>query len=132
MSGRGRFIPRANRNRSIITRFVDGRQIHSGNYTPDEYRRLTPAQREAVKALRQQARQQNASTPGDHSNRQVNINGVGAVLNEAEENHDSETGSTPNDAPTSTAGLSSITAPSGGVGSYLSNRRGSRNHGSQV
>ena len=131
-SGRGRYMPRNGRNRSILTRFVDGRQIHSGNYTPDEYRRLTPAQREAVKALRQQARQQNVTHSGDQHNRQVNINAVGVTSNEEEDNLGSASNSTPADTPTSTGGLSSITAPSGGVGSYLGSRRGSRSNGSQA
>ena len=53
-------------------------------------------------------------------------------MNGGKENHESESNSTPTDAPTSTAGLSSITAPSGGVGSYLGNRRGTQSHGSQA
>ena len=49
--GRGRGNSRNNRPRSGPTRVVDGRLIHGGSYSIDEYRRLTPAQREAVKAL---------------------------------------------------------------------------------
>ena len=36
-----RFQPRGNRSRPVLNRYVDGRQVHSGNYSPEEYRRLT-------------------------------------------------------------------------------------------
>ena len=124
-NSRGRHVPRNGRNRSVLMRFVDRRQIHSGNYTPDKYRRLTPAQREAVKALRQQVRQQNVNHPGNQHNQHVNINAVGATSNEEDDNLGSASNATLADTPTSTGGLSSITAPSGGVGSYLGSRRGS-------
>ena len=57
-----------NRHRQILTRMVDGMQVHSGNYSPDEYRRLTPSQREAVKALRRQARLQSPDQNNQRGN----------------------------------------------------------------
>lgn len=117
----GRQGQRINRNRPHLTRFVDGRQIHSGNYSPDEYRRLTPSQREAVKALRQQARQQdNQSRTPD---RRAVVSGVTIAAEEPSNNSGQSNQSA---RTTTTSGVSSITAPSGGVGSYLGNRRGSR------
>ena len=49
--GRVRSNSRNFRPQSGPTRMVEGRQIHSGSYSIEEYRRLTPTQREAVKEL---------------------------------------------------------------------------------
>ena len=59
--GRGRNNNRNNRPRSGPTRVVDGRLIHSGSYSIDEYRRLTPAQREAVSYLGSRRGNRNSS-----------------------------------------------------------------------
>ena len=129
--GRGpnrRFPPRNNRNRTILTRFVDGRQVHSGNYSPDEYRRLTPQQREAVKSLRQQARQQGNNPQGDQSTRRVSISGIGTSNRQGGDERSSQSSTSTVDNAPSSSGVSTITAPSGGVGSYLGSRRGQRDN----
>lgn len=76
--GRGRQQNYSNRNRHILTHMVDGWQVHSGNYSPDEYRRLTPSQQEAVKALRRQARLQSAeqNNQNQRNERRTTVSGV--------------------------------------------------------
>ena len=127
--GRGnnrRFQPRNNRNRTVLTRLVDGRQVHSGNYSPEEYRRLTPSQREAVKALRQQARQQSGNGRPATNPRRVTISGVEASTVDSSGNHGSQSNSATAENTTSSPSFSTITAPSGRVGNYLGSRGGQR------
>ena len=110
------------RNRQILTRFVDGRNVHSGTYSPDEYRRLTPSQREAVKALRQQLARQRPNERHSNNNPRAGVSGVSTSIHNVPDGTSAPTNNS-SDMPTSSSGISSISAPSGGVGSYLGNRR---------
>ena len=121
--GRGRGNGRNNRPRSGPTRVVDGRTIHGGSYSIDEYRRLTPAQREAVKAIRRQMRQHTGGQNNPSWNdRRAGVNSV-TIANDATHSSNND-GS---DQSQLTTQVSAITAPSGSVGSYLGNRRNNRN-----
>ena len=109
------------RNRQIITRMVDGRRIHNGNHSPDEYRRLTPAQREAVRDMHRQAHSSNGRRNEPNRNiRNLNISAVG-YQNES----GGTTGTQPDDehrAPPSSESAVRF-AQAGSVGNYLGNRR---------
>ena len=120
--GRGWGNQRNNRSRSILTRVVDRRQVHSGNYSQREYMQLTPSQREAVKALRRQMRQQLEGQGNQWGGRRTNISSVSFASDTADsrENNDSESTHQPTN-------VSANTAPSGSVGSYLGNHRNNRN-----
>ena len=120
--GSGRGNQYNNRSRSILTRVVDGRQVHSGNYSQREYMRLTPSQREAVKALRRQMRQQLEGQGSQWSERRTNISSVTFSDDAADPggNNDNESTHLPTNA-------SMNSAQSGSVGSYLGNRRNNRN-----
>ena len=121
--GRGRGNHRNDRSRPILTRIVDGRQVHSGNYTQREYMRLTPSQREAVKALRRQMRQQATHGQGNQwSERRAGISSVTMATHTTEIPDNSNS-----DQSQQTNNVSALTAPSGSVGSYLGNRRNNRN-----
>ena len=121
--GRGRGNNRNNRLRSGPTRVVDGRLIHSGSYSIDEYRSLTPAQREAVKALRRQMRQQTGGQNNPSWNdRRAGVNSITMNSNTI----DSSNNDSGNQSQLNTQ-VSAITAPAGSVGSYLGNRRNNRN-----
>lgn len=122
--GRGRQQNYGNRNRNILTRMVDGRQVHSGNYTPEEYRRLTPSQREAVKALRRQARLQATEQANQNRNERRSI--VSGVTVAPETTSDTTGGNSvmsPLTQSSSAANASTNAAPAGSVGSYLGSRR---------
>jgi len=121
--GRGRGNTRGSRGRNLLTRIVDGKQVHSGNYSAEEYRKLTPSQREAVKDLRRQMRQQNDMNNESWNVRRAGVSSVTTTPNAStvNNNNDNESNS---QAPTH---ISNITAQSGSVGSYLSNRRNPRN-----
>ena len=122
--GRGRQQNYGNRNRNILTRMVDGRQVHSGNYTPEEYRRLTPSQREAVKALRRQARLQATEQANQNRNERRSI--VSGVTVAPETTSDTTGGNSvmsPLTQSSSAANASANAAPAGSVGSYLGSRR---------
>ena len=115
------------RNRQLITRMVDGRRIHNGNYSPDDYRRLTPAQREAVRDMRRQAHhnQNGRRNEPNRSGRPHNISSVG--------HHDDSGGTNgaetdDNHRPPPSSESAVRFAQAGSVGSYLGNRRG--NHAS--
>ena len=126
---RSRYNQRNNRNRTILTRVVEGRQVHSGNYLPDEYRRLTPSQREAVKALRRQAcNQQNSSNNSDGQERRVGISGIDSSQSNSGSTQRSQPASDQYETPTPVSSVSTITAPSEGVGAYLGNHRAGRNN----
>ena len=124
--GRGRYQPYNSRSRPLLTRTVDGRRINSGNYSPDEYRQLTPAQREAVKALRRQAREGMNAGGGQRNERRANVSSV--TFSPPEQMSDGVTHNEPSDVSLGReTGVSSVTAPSGSVGSYLGSRRSHRN-----
>ena len=132
--GRGRSQNHNNyRNRNVLTRMVDGRQVHSGNYTPEEYRRLTPSQREAVKALRRQVRAQASEQNNPRNERRTIISGVAMAPETNISNPTMNDGSVSQlTQPSSGADTSSHTAPSGSIGSYLSNRRNQNNRSSSA
>ena len=112
-NARSRHDSRNSRNRQTLTRFVDVRNVHSGMYSPDEYRRLTPSQREAVKTLlQQQARQHQNECQSNSSTRAV-VSGVSASVNNDSKNTAMPT-NTSSDTPTSSFDMSRITAPSRG------------------
>ena len=111
------------RNRQIITRMVDGRRIHNGNYSPDEYRRLTPAQREAVRDMRRQAHSNHNNSRRNDANRTSrnhNVSGVSRSM-ETEETTSDDTPITNNHSPSTER--TTRFAQAGNVGSYLGNRR---------
>ena len=114
----------SSRNRQLITRMVDGRRIHNGNYSPDEYRRLTPAQREAVRDMRRQA-QRNSSNRRNESNRNGQRNhNVSAVGRRNESNGAAEEEENSDETvPVSSSGPAVRFAQSGNVGTFLGNRR---------
>ena len=124
--GRGRRNHFNSRSRPLLTRIVDGRRVNSGNYTPDEYRQLTPAQREAVKVLRRQAREEMNSQNDHRNDRRAGVSSV--TFLPSEQTSDGNPNNDPSDGSTGReSGVSSVTAPSGSVGSYLGNRRSHRN-----
>ena len=124
--GRGRRQQYNPRSRPLLTRIVDGRRINSGNYTPDEYRQLTPAQREAVKALRRQAREEMNNNNNHRNEQRASVSSV--TFLPSEQTSDGNPQNDPSDGSTGReSGVSSVTAPSGSVGSYLGSRRSHRN-----
>ena len=108
-----------NRGRPTLSRIVDGRRVHSGNYSTDEYQRLSQSQRDAVRDLRRQAQQQSneAQNRNDQrrSNRNPNISAISTSGNDGEVS--------PNDEEEQPTDGTVRFAPSGSVGSYLGNRR---------
>jgi len=124
--GRGRGNPRGSRGRQPLTRVVEGRQVHSGNYSADEYRRLTPSQREAVKDLRRQARQQADGNNNSWNERRAGVSSISVTPDVAAENNGNGNDNSSNSQ--SGTHVSSLTARSGSVGTYLSNRRNPRNN----
>ena len=124
--GRGRRQPFSPRSRPLLTRIVDGRRVNSGNYSPEEYRRLTPAQREAVKALRRQARDEMNAGGAQRDERRAGVSSV--TFSPPENTSDGVTHNEPSEGSLGReSGVSSVTAPSGSVGSYLGSRRNHRN-----
>ena len=109
-----------NQNRQMITRMVDRRRIHNGNYSPDKYRCLIPAQREAVRDMRRQAYRNHRNSRNDSSNRNHNVNAVGHSNEPGEATGDGVEGT--NEPPSSPKAVVRF-APAGNVGSYLGNRR---------
>ena len=109
-----------NRNRQIITRMVDGRRIHNGNYSPNEYRRLTPAQREAVRDMRRQAYRNQRNNRNNSNDRNDNINAVTHTNGPGEATGDDVGGT---EGPPSSTEATVRFAQAGNVGSYLGNRR---------
>ena len=120
--GRGRSNSRNFRPRSGPTRMVEGRQIHGGSYSVEEYRCLTPAQREAVKDLRRQMRQQRGGQ--GHNPRNDRRTGISSVMFAAADTDNPSNNSDQSGSPTLT---STIMTPSGSVGSYLGSRRSNQN-----
>ena len=123
--GRGRGMNRnqdgnLNRSRQIITRMVDGRRIHNGNYSPNEYRRLTPAQREAVRDMRRQAYRNQRNNRNDTNDRSHSVNAVSHTNGPREVISDDATGA---DGPPSSTESTVRFAQAGNVGGYLGNRR---------
>ena len=105
-----------------MTRMVDRRRIHNGNYTPDEYHRLTPAQREAVRDMRRQAhRDQNNNRRNDsnRTNRNHNVSSVARTL----ESDDAPPEDNNNNSHSPSTDRMTRFAPAGNVGGYLANRR---------
>ena len=129
LGGRGRGVRGTNRygnrgtprNRQIITRMVDGRRIHNGNYSPDKYRRLAPAQREAVRDMHRQAHSSNGRRNEPNRNgRNLNVSAVGY-----QDESGGTTGTQPDDdhrAPPSSESAVRF-AQTGSVGNYPGNRR---------
>ena len=115
-----------NRNRQTLSRFVDGRRIHNGNYSPEEYRRLTQPQREAVRDMRRQAYQNNINNRRDiqRTTRDVNVSGLSQTQNNNADNEEESTDET-NDAQADNTGVRF--AQSGNVGTYLGQRRSGHN-----
>ena len=130
--GRGRRQPFNPRSRPFLSRVVDGRRINSGNYTPDEYRRLTPAQREAVKALRRQAREGANNNSLQRDERRAGISSVTLSASVATNDGDNNQNDQSEASTGRESGVSSVTAPSGSVGSYLGSRRSHRNSPSSL
>ena len=122
-----------NRHRQILTRMVDGMQVHSGNYSPDEYRRLTPLQREAVKALRRQARLQSPDQNNQRGNRRNVVSGITVTPEPTTSNPTTNDSTVLQLTQSSTvANMSGNNAQAGSVGSYLSNRRSHHNQSSSA
>ena len=125
--GRGRRQPFNPRSWPFLSRVVDKRQINSGNYTPDEYQRLTPAQREAVKALQRQAREGVNNNSVQRDERRAGISSVTLSASVATNDGDNNQNDQSEASTGRESGVSSVTAPSGSVGSYLGSRRKHRN-----
>ena len=110
----------SNRNRQVITRIVDERRIHNGNYSLNEYRRLTPAQREAVRDMRRQAHRNQRNNRNDSNDRNHNINAVTHIDGPGEA-PGNDIGGT--EGPPSSTEAAVRFAQARNVGSYLGNRR---------
>ena len=104
----------------MITRMVDGRRIHNGNYSPNEYRHLTPAQREAVRDMRRQAYRNQRNNRNNSNDRNDNINAVTHTNGPGEATGDDVGGT---EGPPSSTEATVRFAQAGNVGSYLGNRR---------
>ena len=76
--GRGRGGRRNGREKVVLTKMVDGKEVRSTNYNADEFRKLTKTQRDAVKELRNRVKEQRTNNNGgnDTNNNTNNVNAV--------------------------------------------------------
>ena len=138
--GRGRGKARNGKDKLILTKVVDGKEIKSSSYSADEFRKLSKSQRDAVKELRAKVKEKritnnttntsNVSTATTDSSiesrmRQLERAIVAGVANASEATIDTnDATSTITDNRSDTAG----SANAGSVGRYLRQRRNNQSH----
>ena len=137
--GRGRGRGRGGRKpRTYLTRIVQGREIHNGNYPAAAFMELSREQKDAVKELRRKGEEIAAGNQSDSvSIKSIITEAVNARLEEAvisgvanaasdntNGNPDSSSSSeVPGDGSTIRTAGSRRKAPSGNVGDFLSNKK---------
>ena len=133
--GRGRGKPRNGRDKLIFTKMVDGKEVRSSSYSADEFRKLTKAQREAVKELRAKVKEKRTTNSSSNSStvsaittdssmetrmRQLERAMVAGVANASDAtNEANENTSVVTDGRSDNTG----SANAGSVGGYLRQRR---------
>jgi hypothetical protein len=79
--GRGRGGRRNCKERTVLTKVVDGKEVRSTSYTAEEFRKLTKNQRDAVKEPRNKVKEQRPTNTGNNNNNN-NINAVSSTTME--------------------------------------------------
>ena len=124
----------------MLMKTVDGKEVRSSSYPMDEFKKLTKAQREAVKELRSQLKTQRSNNNKPSSN--VNSVGLTSVDNRVRfleqaivagvDNASTATNDNTRDDTSELSGSANTATGStteGAAGSYLRNRRS--NQGNQ-
>ena len=135
--GRGRGRGRGNRKpRTYLTKMVQGKEIHNGNYTSADFANLTREQKDTVKELRQQGEAMAAAAPDAASIHSLVTQAVQEKLeaavvcgvSNASNDNDAITQSTASTSTGDGSGLSvgsssKRSAPAGSVGDFLSRKK---------
>jgi hypothetical protein len=78
--GRGKHVN--GKERTGLTKVVDGKEVRSTSYTAEEFRKLTKNQRDAVKELGNKVKEQRPTNIGNNNNNNNNINAVSSTTME--------------------------------------------------